>query len=314
MSGSAGFPGDRLSMSLKVYLDGHYVSKGEAKVSVFDHGFLYGDGVFEGIRAYNGRVFKLTEHLERLYESAHHIMLKIPIPIEEMEEATLETMRQNNLRDAYIRIVISRGEGDLGLDPKKCPRASVIIIADTISLFPQEFYEEGLSVITVATRQRRADTLEPRIKSLNYLNNILVKMEAAQAGVMEALMLSPEGYIVEGSGSNIFIIDKKGQLITPPSYLGILEGITRNMVMELARREGIPVLEHPFTRHDLYIARECFLTGTAAELIPAVRVDSRDVGDGTPGPLTNRLMKIFHAYAEQNGTPVYKEAEEKEAK
>ncbi len=314
MSGSAGYRGDRLSMSLKVYLDGHYVSKEEAKVSVFDHGFLYGDGVFEGIRAYNGRVFKLTEHLERLYESAHHIMLKIPIPIEEMEEATLETMRQNNLRDAYIRIVVSRGEGDLGLDPKKCPRASVIIIADTISLFPQEFYEEGLSVITVATRQRRADTFEPRIKSLNYLNNILVKMEAAQAGVMEALMLSPEGYIVEGSGSNIFIIDKKGQLITPPAYLGILEGITRNMVMELARQDGIPVLERPFTRHDLYIARECFLTGTAAELIPAVRVDSRAVGDGTPGPLTKRLMKTFHAYAEQNGTPVDQEAEKKEAK
>ncbi len=301
-------------MSLKVYLDGHYVSKEGAKVSVFDHGFLYGDGVFEGIRAYNGRVFKLTEHLERLYESAHHIMLKVPIPIEEMEEATLETMRQNNLRDAYIRIVVSRGEGDLGLDPKKCPRASVIIIADTISLFPQEFYEEGLSVITVATRQRRADTFEPRIKSLNYLNNILVKMEAAQAGVMEALMLSPEGYIVEGSGSNIFIIDKKGQLITPPAYLGILEGITRNMVMELARQEGIPVLERPFTRHELYIARECFLTGTAAELIPAVRIDSRLVGDGTPGPQTKRLMKIFHEYAEQNGTPVDQEAEKKEAK
>ncbi len=300
-------------MSLKIYLDGQYVAKEEARVSVFDHGFLYGDGVFEGIRAYNGRVFKLWEHLERLYESAHHIMLKIPITIEEMEEATLETMRRNNLEDAYIRIVVSRGVGDLGLDPKKCPRASVIIIADTISLFPQEFYEEGLSVITVATRQRRADTFEPRIKSLNYLNNILVKLEAAQAGVMEALMLSPEGYIVEGSGSNIFIIDKQEQMITTPTYLGILEGITRNVVMELARQEGITVIERPFTRHELYIARECFLTGTAAELIPAVSADSRVIGDGTPGPMTKKLMKIFHAYAEQNGTPVYPDAGKKEA-
>ncbi len=313
MSGSAGLRGDRRLMSLKVYLDGLFVSKEEAKVSVFDHGFLYGDGVFEGLRAYNGRVFKLTEHLERLYESAHHIMLRIPITIEEMEEATLETMRVNGLRDAYIRIVASRGVGDLGLDPKKCPRGSVIIIADTIELFPQEFYEEGLSVITVATRQRRADTLEPRIKSLNYLNNILVKMEAAQAGVMEALMLSPEGYIVEGSGSNIFIIDRKKQLITPPAYLGILEGITRNMVMELAQQEGMTVLERPFTRHDLYVARECFLTGSAAELIPAVKVDSRLIGDGKPGPMTRRLMKIFHAYAEENGTPVYAGVGEKGA-
>ena len=301
-------------MSLNIYLDGAFVSKEEAKVSVFDHGFLYGDGVFEGIRAYNGRVFKLTEHLERLYESAHHILLHIPITIEEMEEATLETMRRNNLRDAYIRIVVSRGVGDLGLDPKKCPRASVIIIADTISLFPQEFYEQGLQVITVATRQRRADTFEPRIKSMNYLNNIMVKMEAAQAGVMEGLMLSPEGYIVEGSGSNVFIIDKKEKLITPPSYLGILEGITRNMVIELASQEGMTVQERPFTRHDLYIASECFLTGTAAELIPAVSVDKRLIGDGTPGPITKKLMKIFHEYAEQNGTPVYKDsAGEKEA-
>lgn len=295
-------------MSIEIYLDGKFVPKEEAKVSVFDHGFLYGDGVFEGIRAYNGRVFKLREHLERLYESAQHILLKIPITLEEMEEATLETVRRNNLKDAYIRIVVSRGPGDLGLDPRKCPLPTVVIIADKISLFPPEYFEEGLKVITVATRQRPGDTIEPRIKSLNYLNNILVKMEAAQAGVMEALMLSHEGYLVEGSGSNIFIVNKKGDLITPPSYLGILEGITRNVVMELAEEEGLKVKEIPFTRHDLYISRECFLTGTAAELIPVVSVDNRAIGEGIPGPVTKMLMKRFHDYARENGTPVYSEA------
>ncbi len=289
-------------MSILIYLNGSYVKEEEAKVSVFDHGYLYGDGVFEGIRAYNGRVFKLTEHLERLYESAHHIMLQIPISIEEMEEATLETMRRNNLRDAYIRIVVSRGAGDLGLDPRKCPTPTVLIIADTITLFPRELYEEGLKVITVATRQRLADTLEPRIKSLNYLNNILVKIEAIQSGVMEAIMLNNQGYVVEGSGANIFILNKKGQLLTTPPYLGILEGITRNVVIELARERGIEVLERPFTRHDLYIARECFLTGTAAELIPVISVDSRLIGEGVPGPVTRQLMELFHEYASNNGT------------
>lgn len=291
-------------MSLLIYLDGVYVPREEAKVSVFDHGYLYGDGVFEGIRAYDGRVFKLTEHLERLYEGAHHIMLNIPMTLAELAEATLETLRRNNLKDAYIRIVVSRGSGDLGLDPRKCPRATVVIIADKISLFPQEYYEQGLSVMTAATRQRCSSTMEPRIKSLNYLNNILVKIEAAHAGMMEAIMLSDQGYVVEGSGSNVFIVNKKGELVTPPTYLGILEGITRNVALELARKENIPVKEDIFTRHDLYSAQECFLTGTAAELIPVISIDRRTVGAGVPGPVTKKLMDLFHDYARRDGTPV----------
>jgi branched-chain amino acid aminotransferase len=300
-----GLPGIRLKMSIQIYLDGVFRPKEEAKVSVFDHGYLYGDGVFEGTRAYNGRIFKLEEHLERLYESARHILLDIPLSMEEMKEATLETVRRNNLRDAYIRTVVSRGAGDLGLDPRKCPRASVVIIADKISLFPQELYDRGLEVVTAVTRQRTADTLEPRIKSLNYLNNILVKIEAAHAGVMEALVLNTQGYVVEGSGCNIFIVNKNGELITPPPYLGILEGITRNTVLEIAGQEGLTVKELPFTRHDLYISRECFLTGTAAELIPVISIDRRTVGTGIPGAVTRNLMKKFHDYVQNNGTPVY---------
>ncbi|RJX23540.1 MAG: branched-chain-amino-acid transaminase [Dethiobacter sp.] len=292
-------------MSIQIYIDGVFRPKEEAKVSVFDHGYLYGDGVFEGTRAYNGRIFKLQEHLERLYESARHILLDIPLSMEEMKEATLETVRRNNLHDAYIRTVVSRGAGDLGLDPRKCTRASMVIIADKISLFPQEFYDRGLEVVTAVTRQRTADTMEPRIKSLNYLNNILVKIEAAQAGVMEAIVLNTQGYVVEGSGCNIFIINKNGELITPPPYLGILEGITRNTVIEIAGQEGLTVKELPFTRHDLYISRECFLTGTAAELIPVISIDRRTVGEGIPGAVTRNLMRKFHDYVQHNGTPVY---------
>ncbi|MGI5823343.1 MAG: branched-chain-amino-acid transaminase [Dethiobacteria bacterium] len=290
---------------MQIYLDGQFLSREEAKISVFDHGFLYGDGVFEGTRAYNGRIFKLEEHVARLFESAHHILLQIPLTEEELAAATLETVRRNNLQDAYIRTVVSRGPGDLGLDPQKCSLATVVIIADKISLFPQELYEEGLKIMTVTTRQRSANTQEPRIKSLNYLNNILVKIEASQTGSMEAVVLNDQGFVVEGSGSNIFIVNKKGELLTPPSYLGILEGITRNTVLELAREEGLTVCEAPFTRHDLYIARECFLTGTAAELIPVISVDSRMIGKGTPGPVTIKLMDRFGRYARQNGTPVY---------
>lgn len=283
-------------MSLLIYLDGTYVPKEKAVISVYDHGYLYGDGVFEGIRAYGGRIFKLTEHLERLYEGARHIMLDIPITLEEMAAATLETIRCNKLKDAYIRIVVSRGTGDLGLDPRKCPRATVVIIADKIFLFPQQYYEQGLAVITASTRQRNSDTMEPRIKSLNYLNNILVKLEATHAGVMEAIMLNSQGYVVEGSGSNIFIVNKKGELITPPTYLGILEGITRNTVLALAGAEAVPAREGIFTRHDLYTAKECFLTGTAAEIIPVISIDQRSVGAGVPGPLTQMLMERFHDY------------------
>ena len=292
-------------MSLLIYLDGAYVPKEKALISVYDHGYLYGDGVFEGLRAYGGRVFKLTEHLERLYEGAHHIMLNIPITLEEMAATTLETMRRNKLNDAYIRIVVSRGPGDLGLDPRKCSRATVVIIADKISLFPQEYYEQGLAVITAATRQRSSDTMEPRIKSLNYLNNILVKLEATHAGVMEAIMLNSQGYVVEGSGSNVFIVNKKRELITPPAFLGILEGITRNTVLALAGAEGITVREGIFTRHDLYTAQECFLTGTAAEIIPVISIDRRSVGAGVPGTLTRKLMDRFHDYVRREGAPVY---------
>ncbi|NMB40330.1 MAG: branched-chain-amino-acid transaminase [Firmicutes bacterium] len=294
-------------MGIQVYIDGAFFPKEEAKVSVFDHGFLYGDGVFEGIRVYNGRIFKLKEHLERLYESAHHILLNIPLSLEEMEQATIETVRRNKLRDAYIRIVVSRGVGDLGLDPEKCSGSGIVIIADKISLFPEELYDKGLEVITASTRQRSANIQEPRIKSLNYLNNILIKIEAAHADVMEALVLNAQGYVVEGSGCNIFIVNRNGELLTPPVYLGILEGITRNIVMEIARQEGLIVKEVPFTRHDLYISRECFLTGTAAELIPVVSIDRRSVGEGMPGAITKNLMHKFHDYARHNGVLVYEE-------
>ena len=280
-------------MSNYIYLNGSYVPKEEAKVSVFDHGFLYGDGVFEGIRAYRGRVFMLDEHLTRLYDSAKSILLTIPESIEEMKEATLETIRKNGLQDAYIRIVVSRGTGDLGLDPRKCPKATTVIISSSITLFPQELYEKGLTVITVATRRNIPDALDPKIKSLNYLNNILVKLEANRAGVLEAIMLNREGFVCEGSGDNIFIV-KRGCIITPPAYIGALEGITRQVVIDLAAEAGYKLLEQPFTRHDLYVADECFLTGTAAEVIPVIDVDSRTIGNGRPGPITLEIIKRFH--------------------
>lgn len=290
-------------MSRIIYLNGKYVPEEEARVSVFDHGFLYGDGVFEGIRAYNGRVFKLDEHLERLYESAKSIMLEVPESFAEMKEATLETIRQNGLTDAYIRIVVSRGTGDLGLDPRKCPKATTVIIASTIVLFPQELYEKGLSVITVATRRNVPDALDPKIKSLNYLNNILVKIEANRAGVLEAIMLNAQGYVSEGSGDNVFIV-KRGKILTPPTYVGALEGITRQVVMDLAAKAGYVLLERPFTRHDLYIADECFLTGTAAEVIPVIEVDGRRIGSGVPGPVTLDLIARFRALVGAEGTPL----------
>jgi branched-chain amino acid aminotransferase len=286
-----------------IFMNGQLVPEEEAVVSVFDHGFLYGDGVFEGIRAYNGRVFRLVEHVDRLYESAHHIMLPIPFDRAAMADAVVQTVNANKLKDAYIRLVVSRGAGDLGLDPRKCKASQVVIIADKIVLYPAELYDKGLAVITVATRRNVADALDPKIKSLNYLNNILVKIEANRAGVMEALMLTGNGYVSEGSGDNIFIY-RKGNLITPPPYLGILEGITRDAVMDLAQQEGIPVLETPFTRHDVYVSDECFLTGTAAEVIPVIEVDSRTVGTGEPGPVTRRLMERFRQLTQTEGTPL----------
>ena len=284
-------------------MNGKLVPEQEAVISVFDHGYLYGDGVFEGIRAYNGRVFKLEEHVRRLYESAHSIMLPIPYSQEEMIKAVVDTVNANKLTEAYIRLVVSRGVGDLGLDPRKCKESQVVIIADKIVLYPEELYEEGLTVITVATRRNIADALDPKLKSLNYLNNIHAKIEANRAGVLEALMTNSQGYISEGTGDNIFIY-RKGKLITPPPYLGILEGITREAVIELARQEGIPLQEAPFTRHDVYVADECFLTGTAAEVIPVIEADMRTIGTGKPGPVTRTLMEKFRELTQTTGTPL----------
>ena len=287
-----------------IYIDGEFLPKAEAKVSVFDHGLLYGDGVFEGIRSYNGGVFKLDEHLERLYDSAKSIMLQIPISIETMKETVLETLRRNQLTEAYIRLIITRGVGDLGLDPDKCPKPSIIIIADKIVLYPQKFYEDGLEIVTASVRRNYAEAINPRIKSLNYLNNILAKIEGKQAGAEEVLMLNAEGYVVECSGDNIFWI-KNETLVTPPVHMGILEGVTRNSVINLAQDAGIHVEERVFTRHDLYIADECFLTGTAAEVIPVVKIDRRAIGDGQPGKITQRLIAAFRQYANTCGTPIY---------
>ncbi|MFZ5823177.1 MAG: branched-chain-amino-acid transaminase [Bacillota bacterium] len=291
-------------MSIQIYIDGKWYPKEEAKVSVFDHGFLYGDGVFEGIRAYNGRVWKLTEHLDRLYDSAKAIWMEIPIPWAEMEQVVLETLRRNNLRDAYIRLVVSRGVGDLGLDPRKCPRPSIICIADTITLFPAEVYTQGMKVVSVSTRRNPADALAPQVKSLNYLNGIMAKISAVTLGFPEVIMLNKEGYVCEGTGDNLFIV-KKGKIITPSVHLGILPGITRNAVMEMAREMGYEVEEGTFTLFDLYTADECFLTGTAAEVVPVIEADKRAIGDGTPGAITWRLIERFRTLTQSVGTEIY---------
>lgn len=292
------------SEDLWIYLNGEFVRKHEAKVSVFDHGFLYGDGIFEGIRCYQGNVFRLDDHLKRLYESAHSIMLEIPLSYEEMKEAVLETIRKNQLQNSYIRLVVSRGEGDLGLDPRNCSRPNVIIIADQIKLYPQELYDNGMEIITIPTRRNIPDALNPKIKSLNYLNNILAKIEATRAGVMEALMLNTDGYVCECTGDNIFIV-KNGRVLTPPTYLGALDGVTRRVIMEICRDQEIECSEEPFTRHDVFVADECFLTGTAAEIIPVTKLDGRTIGTGKPGPLTKQLIEEFHKRVTVEGTPVY---------
>ena len=287
-----------------VYVNGEYVLKDDAKVSVYDHGFLYGDGVFEGIRVYNGNVYRLDEHLQRLYESAQSIMLKIPHTKEELTDIIVETLQKNKYRDAYIRLVISRGKGNLGLDPFTCGQPGVIVIAEQLALFPKKLYETGLEIITVASRRNRPDVLSPKVKSLNYLNNILVKIEASLAGVSEALMLNDQGYVAEGSADNVFII--KGNTIkTPPGYLGALEGITRNAIVEIARKQGYNMVEEPFTRHDVYVADEVFLTGTAAEVIAVVKVDGRVIGNGAPGKHTNKLLEAFREKVVEEGVKVY---------
>lgn len=287
-----------------IYLDGKYLPREQAVISVFDHGLLYGDGVFEGIRAYHGRVFKLGEHLDRLYEGARAICLEMPVAKDEMQEIVLETLRRNNLRDAYIRLVVTRGVGDLGLDPLKCPRPTVFCIAASIKLYSDELYKKGLEVITVSTRRNIPTACIPRVKSLNYLNNIYAKIEANLVGVPEAIMLNAEGYVAEATGDNIFIV-KKGVLITPPTYVGLLEGVTRNTVMNIARGKGIPVEEKVFTLFDVYTADECFLTGTAAEIIPTVKVDGRIIADGQPGVMTWELIEAFRELTKVDGPLIY---------
>lgn len=291
-------------MGLIIYFDGQYVQEEQAKVSVFDHGLLYGDGVFEGIRAYHGRVFKLQQHIDRLYESARTIQLKIDLTHEQMTDVVLETLRKNGLQDGYIRLVVTRGKGDLGLDPRKCSSATVFCIAAGIRLYPEELYHKGMEVVTVATRRNVPEAMNPRVKSLNYLNNIMAKIEANLTNSPEAIMLNNEGYVAEATGDNIFIV-KNGELITPPAYVGILEGITRNTVMELAEKKGIKVSEKLFTRHDIFIADECFLTGTAAEVIPVVKVDGRTLGNGQPGDMTKGLIADFRELTKVDGPPIY---------
>lgn len=288
---------------MKIYINGTFYSKRDAKVSVYDHGLLYGDGVFEGIRAYNGRIFKLREHVDRLFESANTIMLTIPNTREGMMRDILRTVKANNLKDAYIRVLVTRGMGKLGLNPFICTGPRIIIIADKIVLYPKTFYQNGLSVITVPTQRNFAEAVNPRIKSLNYLNNIMAKIEAINAGVPEAIMLNSSGMVAECTGDNIFVV-KKGVVKTPPLYIGVLEGITRNTIIELASACGFEVSEEVLTRHDIYIADECFLTGTAAEVIPVVKVDSRIIGDGRPGRVTRKLMNAFHRMAQQEGVAI----------
>jgi branched-chain amino acid aminotransferase len=280
----------------KIYINGKLLPTEEATVSVYDHGLLYGDGVFEGLRSYGGKVFRLQQHIQRLWESAKAIWLEIPIAPDVMAKAINDTLKANGLQDAYIRVVVTRGAGTLGLDPNRTSNPQVIIIADRISLYPDELYQKGLDIITVSVTRNHPAALNPRIKSLNYLNNILAKIEGLQAGCIEALMLNHKGEVAECTGDNIFLV-RRGELLTPPIEAGILEGITRDAVIELAGEAGLTVREIPLTKHDVYIAEECFLTGTAAEVVPVVKVDSRVIGQGTPGPVTRDLMERFHRLA-----------------
>ena len=283
-------------MALKIFISGKHYDKEDAKISVYDHGLLYGDGVFEGMRSYGGKVFRLDEHLDRLWCSAKAIWLEIPMSKAALTQAVNDTLRINNISDGYIRLVVTRGAGSLGLDPNRTANPQVIVIADSIALYPAEMYENGLTIITSSVQRNHPAALSPRIKSLNYLNNILAKIEGLQAGCVEALMLNHKGEVAECTGDNIFLVRKK-ILQTPPLDAGILEGVTRNAVIEVARQQGIEVREMPLTRHDVYIADECFLTGSAAEVIPVVKVDSRVIGSGVPGPVTRDLKERFHSLA-----------------
>ncbi len=289
-------------MDLLIYFNGEFVPKHEARTSIYDHGFLYGDGVFEGIRAYNGRVFRLDEHLDRLYDSAKAIDLKIPLSKEEMKEAIIETLKRNNLKDAYIRPIVSRGDGDLGLDPRKCPRPNVFIITQEWGAMYGDLYERGLTAVTVGIRRNAPEAMPPNIKSLNYLNNILAKIEANVKGGDEAIMIDTCGNISEGSGDNIFVI-KNGRIITPPT-LNNLRGVTRAAAIELAIKEGIKVLETNIGLFDIYTADEVFVTGTAAEIAPVTKIDGRLIGDGIPGQVTKKLMAAFRELTMTEGTPI----------
>lgn len=280
-------------MSLKVYINGQFHDKQDAKISVYDHGLLYGDGVFEGMRSYGGKVFRLQQHLERLWNSARAIWLEIPFTQDEMAVAVNDTLRTNNIEDGYVRLIVTRGEGTLGLDPNKCSQPQIIIIADSITLYPDEFYENGLEIVTVRTIRNHPAALNPGIKSLNYLNNILAKIEGLQHGCVEALMLNYKGQVAECTGDNLFLV-RDGQLYTPPVDAGILEGITRAAVLELAVQSALRVHEVALEKEDVYSADECFLTGSAAEVVPVVKVDNRVIGSGIPGPISRDLKQRFH--------------------
>lgn len=286
---------------MKVYIDGQFVDSEDAKISVFDHGLLYGDGIFEGIRLYSGCVFKLDEHLERLEYSAKAILLTMPWTRQELSDIVCETCRLNALTDGYIRLVVTRGKGNLGLSPKTCAVPSLIVIADRLRLYPAEYYDNGLEIITVPTRRVNSAALSPGVKSMNYLNNIMAKMEADRLGYIEALMLNDQGYVAECTGDNVFIFHK-GKLWTPPFHAGALKGVTRGVVLDIAESLGIPVVQENLTRYDIWVAEECFLTGTAAEVIPVVEVDGRPIGDGKPGEITGKLLAEFRSRVAKEGT------------
>src|SRR5437773_3310339 len=288
----------------KIYIDGKFYSEANAKISIFDHGLLYGDGIFDGIRFYNGRVFRLEEHLARLWDSARSICLKIPMTMREMTEAVLETIRQNHLRDGYIRLLVTRGTGNLGLNPMQCKSPSVIIIAATIALYHEDFYRKGLSIVTCATRRSNPAALNPAVKSLNYLNNVMARIEANLAGADEALMLNDAGNVAECTADNVIIINR-GQIFTPPITAGALRGITRSIVFDIGGELSIKACESDITRHDVFVADECFLTGTAAEIVPVVKVDGRSIGNGKPGPITTRIIARFREMTRETGTPIF---------
>jgi branched-chain amino acid aminotransferase len=288
---------------MKIYLDGKFVDQADAKISVFDHGLLYGDGIFEGIRLYQGNIFRLEQHLERLEYSAKALMLKMPWSRQEIAEATCESCRQNQLTDGYIRLVVTRGVGDLGLSPWLCPKPSIFIIADKIALYPAEHYTTGLSIVTVPTRRMNPAALSPAVKSLNYLNNILAKIEARQAGALEAIMLNDQGYVAECTGDNIFIVHK-GEILTPAASQGALKGITRDTIFDIAKEIGVPIREVDLTRYDVWCSDECFLTGTGAEVIPVVKLDGREIGNAKPGVITQKVLAAFRRRVLTEGTHI----------